>query len=613
MPSALPDGSESEVASIESLDQVVLDQRDSAELAVAFGRTPELKRVARSTPLDAQVGSQATFFVLDIQADRYYTTTATLHFALDRVLMYVEDGIEFDQSALERSARDFNDRVYPRNRELFGEEPSPGVDGDPRITILNARISGAGGYFSSGDTVPREVNPYSNEREMFYMNIENRPLGSDSYSSVLAHEFQHMIQRPQSSQDATWFNEGLSQLAEELNGFPESARSAAPSYLVAPDLQLTDWAEDPSAATGHYGGAYLFLSYFYQQYGEATDLRQLIREGAGERLDVLAADAREIRSDIGSFDDLFADWTVANLLNAPQLEAGRWSYRALPGTVQLEASVDATVRDDIAQYGADYLDLGEANSEQVFQFDGSDTIGVAAADTEGAAWWSNRADDAVSYLTRRFDLSGQQPATLQFRLWHDIEEGYDYGYVSASTDDGKTWTTLQGRHTTTENPQGTNYGHGYTGTSGGDTATWIDESIDLTAYSGKQVMLRFAVITDDAFNRPGMIVDDIRIPELGYADNVEQASGGWEATGWVRTDNQLQQRWQLRLVHAGGGQIQVEPVTVGEDGTAEIRLGEGERGVLIVLATTPHTSERASYTITPGATSVSGGNRPQGH
>ncbi len=598
-------------ATIESLNEIILERRDAAELAQAFGRTEELVRVARSEPLDVQVGSREVFWVSDIEADRYYTTTATLHLALDQVLMYVEDGIEFDQGALERSAQDFNDRIYPRNRELFGEEPNPGVDGDPRITILNARIIGAGGYFSGSDAVPRAVNRYSNEREMFYMNVEQIPLGSDGYSSVLAHEFQHMIEWPQTTQAATWFNEGLSQVAEELNGFPDSARSTAPAYLANPDIQLTDWAENPSEAIGHYGAAYLFLTYYYEHYGKATDLQQLIREGAGERLQLLAEDAREIRPEVDTFDEIFADWTVANLLNDPGLEDGRWSYRALPETVRPEITVESRTNGDVAQHGADYLVLGEGSGEQAFQFDGSDEIGVAAAEPEGIAWWSNRADDAVSYLTRRFDLTGVPSATLQFRLWHDIEEGYDYGFVSVSADDGQTWTTLEGRHTTTENPQGANYGNGYTATSGGETPVWVDESVDLSAYAGQNIMLRFAVITDDAFNRPGLMVDDIRIPELGFMDDAEQDDGGWEAAGWVRTDNRLPQRWALRLVRVSGDTLQVEPVAVDEQGRASILLNGRERAVLVVMATTPHTSERASYTIEAGAAPVSGG-RPFG-
>jgi len=35
------------------------------------------------------------------------------------------------------------------------------------------------------------VNRYSNEREMFYINIDSFEPGTESYGSVLAHEFGH--------------------------------------------------------------------------------------------------------------------------------------------------------------------------------------------------------------------------------------------------------------------------------------------------------------------------------------------------------------------------------------------------------------------------------------
>jgi bacillopeptidase F (M6 metalloprotease family) len=45
-----------------------------------------------------------------------------------------------------------------------------------------------------------------------------------------------------------------------------------------------------------------------------------------------------------------------------------------------------------------------------------------------------------------------EQATLRFNTWFEIEEGWDYGYVAASTDGGATWTALRGDHTTASNP-----------------------------------------------------------------------------------------------------------------------------------------------------------------
>lgn len=92
-----------------------------------------------------------------------------------------------------------------------------------------------------------------------------------------------------------------------------------------------------------------------------------------------------------------------------------------------------------------------------------------------------------------------------------------------------------------------------------------------------------------------MLIDDIRIPELGYADDVESGDGGWQAEGFVRTDGVLPQHWELRLVRTAGGRTTVETLPVDETGAARASFAPGERGVLVILAATPHTTERAAY------------------
>jgi immune inhibitor A len=585
------------IATLESLAAIDLPPRDQVELAYEFGRTTSLERVARTTPLEVQVGDVERFNVNDHATHRNYTIDATLEIALEHVLVYVENGVSFDRAALERSARQFNDEIYPRTRELFGSEWSPGVDGDPRLTILNARLPGVGGYFSGSDEVPRGVNPFSNEREMFYINIDSYELGSDAYGSVLAHEFQHMIHWYQNDSGPTWFDEGLSQLAEELNGFRESAAGLAPAYLANTDLQLTTWAEESQQRLPHYAASYLFMTYFYEQYGDLVDLQELIRANAGHRLELLAEVARQRRPDITSFADLYADWSIANLISDPRFGDGRYSYSQLPVTADLRV-LSVRANDTVAQFGTDSWELESRDRDRVVQFQGSDTIGVVAAEPDGnVMWWSNRGDSTHTSLSRRFDLRDVESATLQFRLWHDLELDWDYGFVAASTDGGQTFRPLSSRHTTTDDPQGYNYGHAYTGRSGGETARWVDEQIDLNPFAGQEVIVRWSLITDDAVNRPGIAIDNIRVPEIGFTDDVERAIDGWEASGWVRTDNRLPQQWDVRLIRISGRDVTFERIDLDSQGAGEARLAAGERGAVIVMATTPYTTERASYTL----------------
>ncbi|HFD39136.1 MAG TPA: VWA domain-containing protein [Anaerolineae bacterium] len=80
---------------------------------------------------------------------------------------------------------------------------------------------------------------------------------------------------------------------------------------------------------------------------------------------------------------------------------------------------------------------------------------------------------------------------LSFWQQYDLESNYDYGHVEVSTDGGANWTTLQS----------------YTGDSNG----WQQAEIDLSAYKGQHILLRFRLYTDSNVTRDGWYLDDISV------------------------------------------------------------------------------------------------------
>jgi hypothetical protein len=578
--------------------------RDQIELGKMFKNLGDVPTVARTTPLDVKVGDVESFWVSNSIDDTHYVVTATLRYAGPIALMYVDNSVDVDQADVERAAKHFEDQIYPRDRQLFGQERSPGIDGDPRLTILNTPLQGAGGYFSSADSVVKAINRFSNEREMFVIGINHYPLNDESYGSTLAHEFQHMIESNVAKRSALWFNEGMSQVAEDLNGYEQSG--AVFVHLLQPDVQLNAWSEDAAQTGEHYGTAHLFLRYFQEQYGSEGGLADLIKADAGNNLDAFVQVAQRKRPDIKSFADLFADWAVANVINDTSVDNGRYAYKLLPNTAALSQIQSGDVITSVHQFGTDYL--GVLEGPQKLDFDGAETVGLTGAQPKDGRymWWSNRGDDSVETLTREFDLGSVQKATLQFNTWYEIEKDYDYGFVTVSTDGGKTWTTLKGQTTTDTDPQGHNFGNGLTGVSGapdakpdkGTRAQWVDEKMDLTPFAGKKILLRFWVINDEGLNTEGMLIDNIRIPELSYSDGAEDGDGGWQAQGFLRTTGILPQTWALRLVYVRGGQLHVEPVAVDEQGRASVELPAGDRAVLAVMGTTQFTTEPGSYSYT---------------
>jgi hypothetical protein len=126
----------------------------------------------------------------------------------------------------------------------------------------------------------------------------------------------------------------------------------------------------------------------------------------------------------------------------------------------------------------------------------------------------------------------------------------------------------------------------------------VEESIDLTAYAGEKVLVRFEYITDEGTHRPGWAIDDISVPELNFSDNAESA-GAWVPLGFQRLAGPLQQGFVVQLIETRNGVTQVRSVALDDSNRATVSLAEGgmgpEEAVLVVSAVTDGTTEPASY------------------
>jgi hypothetical protein len=312
------------------------------------------------------------------------------------------------------------------------------------------------------------------------------------------------------------------------------------------------------------------------------------------------------RSEPG-INDFFADWVLANALFDADYDGGRFGYPGLPTLMTPPPLATVTgypflYSGEASQYATNYFVISNLNGAQALdiQLDNPPSVGlVPVAAASGAhVWYSNRGDMADSRLTRAFDLTGTAHATLNYRLWYDLEESWDYGYVMVSSDGGASWDILPTPRTTTHDPHGVAYGTGYTGASDG----WLTESLSLDAYAGRSILVRFEMITDDAVTRPGMALDDVSIPEIDYADNFEGMSSDWLADGWLWTDNRLPQRGWVQIAQ----QVGAKPVDVQRweiDGAYHsVELAAGVDQVLVAVSPyAPVTTVPMPYTLSVSA------------
>jgi immune inhibitor A len=554
-------------------------------------------------PLD--VGRQDTFYVLDQTDSSYKARVATLRLVSEQAYWYVEDGQRVSDDDIATAAGAFDQQTVPTIRRIFGTEWLPGIDGDARVTIFLGTAPGVSAYFSSWDEYPRSVYRYSNEREMIHVNVGSTRPGSQSFNGTMAHELQHMVHWHLNPLDDTWLDEGLAELAAAL-AVP-GYRPNTGTFQRQPDVQLTAWSQG-TQTSAHYQASYLFMRYFAQRFGEGA-IAKLLAE-PGRPPDTITASLS--RSGMGvTFDDVFEDWLVANLLDDPAVGDGRYAHVDLDhrAAVGLTLSPDGTPTDQtVRQYGARYIELQGTGADAELSFTGAPAVKLVGTDaTSGrSAWWSNRADGLDTTLTRRFDLRGVSSATLNFNLWYDTERGFDFFYVLASTDGGTRWQVLHGANADNENPTGNAIGAGYSGRSGvtdgqrGDPR-WIAETVDVSPFAGGDVLVRFEYVTDQGYNARGVLVDDVAIPEIGFADDAESETG-WIAAGFLRSENVIPQTWSVQLVEQRAGLTTVRPLRTDESGRVVERLpnlgGSLERAVLVVSGLAPRTLEAAPFSVT---------------
>ena len=522
---------------------------------------------------------------------------ATLVVATEHVYFWVEQGLDLDTSDLNKAANRFETEFYPQLVRLFGEVWTPGIDGDPHFSVLHT-FSGANdelGRFNSEDEFPKSLYRYSNEQELIYMNMDELSLGSNLYFGTLVHEVQHLIQWYIDPSETVWLNEGLSQLAELYVGFDDTAPSI--DYLEQPDIRLNSWNYEDEAVYAHYAGAYLFSVYLWEQLGEAAT-QELVRHPANGMASVWAI--LQGYQPETTLEQFTAAWAAANYLDNENA-ARPYYYQSLNIrqpyiSAKLEREAPTLDQlDELEQFGVHYIDLSDLRGDTTITFAGDTAVDLIGSPPPSGeqVWFAPGIDDMNAQLTAAFDLTQVSQATLNYSVWYELEEDYDYAYVSASADGGQTWEILLPTHYTAGE-----FGPAYNGRSANRNDAidgWLKQSISLNSYVGQTIQVRFDLLTDGGISERGFAIDDIAIPELGYASDVENGPDGWQANGFVQIGWQIPQKWSVLLIEEGPNPtVTTLPLNQSNQGQWTLPIGK-EGGVLVIMPQTAFTNETATY------------------
>ena len=587
------------------LEKSIIPDRDLSALACSLTSVCNVPPTipAPTTPL--QTGAQTQFWLINTDTNNYSSINVTLQYITPHAYFWVEDGVNFNRNDAKLLIDTFESKIYPTDRAFFGSEWTPGVDNDPHLYIIYASLLGGSvaGYFDSGDEYPPQVNQYSDAHESFF--IDSSQSLADEYTyGILAHEFQHMILWYQNRNESAFLNEGFSELATFLNGYNTGGFDWF--YTTNPDINLTDWLGGTGDNSAHYGANFLFVMYFLDRFGpQVTQALVHDRKNSLESVDDVLQQLKITdpitKQPIGA-DDFFLDWTLANYIHDPNVADGRYYYHnytdspTTADTEEISTCPQTGSTRTVNQYGVDYIHITCAGNYTI-DFTGSTITRLLPVDPHSGShiFWSNKTDESDTTLTRQFDLTGvSEPVTLTYWTWYDLEKDFDYVYLEGSIDN-QHWNILTTPSGTSDNPAGNSYGWGYTGQSAG----WIQETVDLSQYAGQTIWLRFEYITDAAVTGNGFQMDDISIPAIGYNEDFESGDGGWTGAGFVRTQNVLPQTFRLALITDTGSGKNVDILPINTDETAQIPIHIGSNGVkdvvLVVTATTRVTLETAPY------------------
>jgi len=262
--------------------------------------------------------------------------------------------------------------IYENDSLAFGAPPDA-LDEDPRIYLVWFDFGIASdGFFFWFDEYPDGAYPqyHSNECEALYLNPYSSGGPSGNYMlAVAAHEFEHMIHWNHDDNEESWVDEGMAEMGMWLYGAPDNISS----FNSNPDNTLTSW----TGAWADYIKTYLWSLYFYERYGGLQSLYDVVHEPANSVqgyenvLDALGYPA--------DFDDVFADWIVANYLDDTTIEDGRFGYEGddLPAfavAATYSAYPVSDVYKTVNHWAADYYrfqSIGTLGAIEL-QFDGAD-------------------------------------------------------------------------------------------------------------------------------------------------------------------------------------------------------------------------------------------------
>ena len=241
---------------------------------------------------------------------------APLRYLGTRIALYVDAPAGEHQARIDSIGRAFDERIFPRNTELFGATTD--VDGNGVVFVLmTPELRDVDGVYC--DSIRRVGT-----EALFVAWYADRPL--DRVLATLTHEHQHLVNAGYHVEsdggvgDERWINEGLSLAAEALHGYWRESLIRLWEFLNGQNGGLSMLPLDYVPA---FDNRYMvFFLYIEDRFGPGA-LKRLTMSGKRGIANVEFVTGMP-------FEDLMRDWFVALAVsNRGITDEPRYTYRSV--------------------------------------------------------------------------------------------------------------------------------------------------------------------------------------------------------------------------------------------------------------------------------------------
>ncbi|MBI5535169.1 MAG: hypothetical protein HY898_20750 [Deltaproteobacteria bacterium] len=339
-----------------------------AEPEASPDTSPEVAAETTAPDGDAATGAckepPRKFWIYDLSVmpPEYKEIAASCQAYGDHSIIYVADDIwgttlkadEIDkvQAAFEKATpADPAKGIYDIATGTFGKPTD--VDSNDRIILLYYEIQGYAGYQFDGFIRKEDMvgGTKGNDAEILYLDGVRNPPSGEYMLGVASHEFEHMILLNNKPGEAGWLDETMA----------ETSMIACGYYGDLKDWVQGDFAKNPTQSLTtappkfNYGAGFLFGGYLYERFGSAF-FTALMAESSTSMAGIDKTLSAQGKTD--TFKTLLPDWSLANFLDQPALQDGRFGYKAfdvpaMTATVAAVPAAEATFT--LEAYSSKYL------------------------------------------------------------------------------------------------------------------------------------------------------------------------------------------------------------------------------------------------------------------